>query len=106
MFVYFLYFYIYSYLILWYVCVCVHVEVVGGMIIRLEISFLLGTLQTIPISVLTYNNDSTRFRSLFFVKPFFNNNELFSSQQHPQWPFMVPTLGELENLSFLIEIIC
>ena len=49
------------------VCVCVHVEVVGGMIIRLGISFLSDTLQTMLISVLIYNNDSRRCHSLFLL---------------------------------------
>ena len=49
------------------VCVCVHVEVVGGMIIRLGISFLADILQTMPISVVIYNNDSRRCHSLFLL---------------------------------------
>ena len=45
----------------------------------------------------------THFTYFFCVKPFFCNNELFSSQQHPvaKISWCLYTLGELENLGFL-----
>ena len=61
----FLYIFLFDFMVC--VCVCVHVEVVGGMIIRLGISFLSDILQTMPISVLIYNNDSRRCHSLFLL---------------------------------------
>ena len=61
----FLYIFLFDFMVC--VCVCVHVEVVGGMIIRLGISFLSDIRQTMPISVLIYNNDSRRCHSLFLL---------------------------------------